>query len=98
MRHWVLARNSNPTRTRRAGSPSEADGAVSAEALPGEDVAEADVVVVDGGVPVEELAGTHRRGVLAKVDAVVGAVVGRQNLFEKKCYTLLKILHCIVWT
>ena len=88
MRHGVPPRNSNPTRTRRAGSPGEADGAVSAEALPGEDVAEADVVVVDGGVPVEELAGTHRRGVLAEVDALVRAVVGRQNLFENKCYSI----------
>ena len=68
--------------TRCTGSPGESDGSVAAEALAGKDVAEADVVVVDGGVPVEELTRTHRRAVLAEVDALVRALVGGQYLYE----------------
>ena len=44
--------------------------------------------MVYGGVPIEEFAGAYRRGVLAEVDALVRAVVGRQNLFENKCYSI----------
>ena len=38
--------------------------------------------MVDGGVAVEKLSGARGGAVLAKVDALVGALVGRQYLRE----------------
>ena len=72
--------NRNSQRTRRARGPRQADGAVAGQAPAGEDVAEADVVVVHCGVLVQELASARRRTALAEVDALVGALVGGQDL------------------